>query len=460
MLNQKNNEFESFSVRKIPTILKEVNLSEIDNEKLDKIKILELCNLIDGWEKEVLFSKNGFFSIKGKDVKNKSKEFISELDRFISSKISSMNFEKEFSKQIVQEIKQKKIQTIKVEMQKYEQNQIKEWQFNVFENALSFAISRAVLYKSNEEIIISSYNNAQNVIKLISQQEKWDKKTYKSKKEAFDSKFYFYLISAFIQDKNSIAVHYFDKYKDYLFDDEKVKLEKNIKEFKVNVIAFNFAKELFSYNLSEEEQQKELKTIEDEQIKNAATKYLLEFVASDKKSKKEEEKQKNLDNWQEIIDMVKQDIDRSYLYIDYSLPNISITSKKHYISAMKENNCIVTDKKKFIELISEFFDDFISFKQKDIADYQAYLSVEDYNLFLNFQNLNIPEFEKINIDYKYLISRIKDINLKKQDDKYDFIKLMFSSLSEYKKNNKKDADLKTRNEIIDLILNRFKENKK
>ena len=91
MLNQKNNEFESFSVRKIPTIPKEVNLSEIDDEKLDKIKILELCNHIDEWEKEVLFSENGFFSTKGKEVKNKSKEFISELDRFISSKISSMN---------------------------------------------------------------------------------------------------------------------------------------------------------------------------------------------------------------------------------------------------------------------------------------------------------------------------------------------------------------------------------
>ena len=37
--------------------------------------------------------------------------------------------------------------------------------------------------------------------------------------------------------------------------------------------------------------------------------------------------------------------------------------------------------------------------------------------------------------------------------KYDFIKLLFSSKSEYKKINKKEPDLKARNEIIDLLAN-------
>ena len=345
-------------------------------------------------------------------------------------------------------------------MQKYEQEQLKEWQTSVFENALSSATSRAVLYKSNEQIIFSSYKNALDVIKFISEKEKWDNKTYKAKVEEFNSRFYCYLISEFIQDKDSTAIVYFDKYKDYLLKDDKDKLEKNLKEFKANVIAFNFAKELFSYKLAEEDHEKEIRTIKDEDIKLAAKKFLTEFIRSEKKQKEENIKQKNFENWNEVIAVVEQDIDSAYLYIDYSLPNGSINAKKHYISSMKENKCIVTDKKKFLELITELFNDFIAFKQKDISDFQAFCSKEDYNLFLNFQKLSIQDFEKINIDYKYLNSKIKDIDLKKQDDKYDFIKLLFLSFSEYKKNNKKEADLKARNEIIDLILNRFKENKK
>ena len=79
----------SFSLRKIP-ISQNENVLDVENSKyLDKVKILELCNLIDEWEKELLFSDGGFFSLKGKEVKDKSDEFIKELEKFINSKISN-----------------------------------------------------------------------------------------------------------------------------------------------------------------------------------------------------------------------------------------------------------------------------------------------------------------------------------------------------------------------------------
>ena len=320
MQNKKDN---TFSLRKIPISKKDTHNLDISVEDFDKVKILELSNLIDKWEEELLFSKDGFYSIKGKNIEDKMKEFIKELDSFILKQISLMKFQNEESKKIALEIKRNKVLAIKNEMQKYEQEQLKEWQLNVFEDSLSSAISRAVLYKSNEQIILSSFKNAHDVIRLISQKEKWDNKTYKAKMEEFNSRFYYYLISEFIQDKDSKAVSYFDKFKDFLLKDEKENLEKNLKEFKVNVIGFNFAKELFSYKLSDVEQEKELREIKDEEIKNAVKKFLSEFISSDKKQKIEDEKKKNLENWQEIIDIVEQDIDKAYLYIDYSLSNAS-----------------------------------------------------------------------------------------------------------------------------------------
>ena len=108
----------------------------------------------------------------------------------------------------------------------------------------------------------------------------------------------------------------------------------------------------------------------------------------------------------------------------------------------------------------EFIEKFETFKKKDISNYRQCLSFEDFKFFEELQSLSNSEFEKINLDYKYLSQKIKEINLKKNEDKYDFIKLLFSSKSEYKKINKKEPDLKARNEIIDLIIDRFKENKK
>ena len=127
---------------------------------------------------------------------------------------------------------------------------------------------------------------------------------------------------------------------------------------------------------------------------------------------------------------------------------------------MKKDGCIFTDKVKFIELFSEFVEKFEVFKKKDISNYRQCLSFDDFNFFQELQSLSNSEFEKINLDYKYLSLKIKEINLEKNEDKYDFIKLLFSSKSEYKKINKKEPDLKSRNDIIDLIIVRFKENKK
>ena len=62
---------DSFSLRKIENPQNDFN----EDFSLDKVKILNFSNSIDKWEQELLFSENGFYSLKGKDVENKVKEF-------------------------------------------------------------------------------------------------------------------------------------------------------------------------------------------------------------------------------------------------------------------------------------------------------------------------------------------------------------------------------------------------
>ena len=460
MLNKKNNKIESFSMRKIPFVEKDTQVFEETDEYIEKIKILELSSSIDKWEKEILFSENGFYSLKGRDIDKKLKEFINELEKFINKQISSMNFSSEDAKKIVLEIKKSKISSIKKEMQKYEQEQLKNWQTEVFENAISSCFSRAILYKSNEDIINSSYSNARRILQLLSEKEKWTDKQHKAKLDILNSEFFFYLINSFIQDKDEKAYAFYSRYKQYLKEEDREKLESAIEQLKNNVIAYNLAKELFSYALSDSELEEEIKIIEDGEIKSEVKKYLAAFLSSKKESEKEKEKQKNIANWNELINIVNEDIDRALIYIDYSSSKENVNAKKQYIKQMKKDGCIFTDKVKFIELFSEFVEKFEVFKKKDISNYRQCLSFDDFNFFQELQSLSNSEFEKINLDYKYLSLKIKEINLEKNEDKYDFIKLLFSSKSEYKKINKKEPDLKSRNDIIDLIIDRFKENKK
>lgn len=451
-----NNNSGSFSMRKIPFVQKDEQVENFEKIDLDKIKILEFCNIIDEWEKQILFSDDGFYSIKGKEVKEKLKSFEIELDKFIAVKISEMKFENEQTKEIALKIKSDKVLAIKKEMKIYEQQQLKNWEIEVYENSLISSITKAVLYKSNSSIVNSSLKNGLSVLSLMSKKENWSKQTLKLKIDEFKSKFYSSLINSFIQDKDIKAYSYFNKYKDDLLIDEKEKLEESMNEFKINVVAYNWAKEVHSYKLSEKEQEEKIKEIKDKKVEEQVRSLLSDLKLSDKKEKEEENKEKNKKNWQEIIDIVEQDKNKAYVYIDYSSKKENVSAKKQYIKQMKKNGYILTDKKEFVALMFEFSKNFEEFKNKDITNYQCCLSKDDYSFFVGLQKISDYEFEKINEDYKYLCEKLEDIKLEKQDEKYDLIKLLFSSKEEYKHINKKEADLKARNEIIELVLARVK----
>ena len=447
----------SFSIRKIPVTENKIKREVLTDNHIDKIKILELSNIIDKWEQELLFSENGFFSLKGKNVEGKINEFLAELDSFIDSKIQEIAFVDNSSKKLAKTIKMEKIESIKRKMKAYEQTELKNWETEVYEEAIKSSISRAVLYKSDANIIESSLKNGLSVLKLMAENEDWSSKILKYREEKYKSEFYSSLIDAFIKDKNPKANFYFSRYKNILNLKDTEKFEKSIKELKNNVIAYNWAKELFSYNMVKTEQEKEIKTIKDKEIEKIVKNYLDDFSLSEKKQEEVIAKEKNIKNWQEIIEISKTDIDKALLYIDFNGKSDDIKSKKEYIKLIKNQDFILTDKKQFISLLSEYFRNFEKFKTKDISNYQSCFSREDYELFSNLQQIDNIEFFKLNIDYKYVVNEIKKLKIDKEEDKYNILKLILTVNSEYKQSNNKNPDFEVRNKLISSVLERFKD---
>ena len=447
---------ESFSIRKIPVTESEIQQKTLSDKHIDKIKILELSNIIDKWEQELLFSENGFFSLNGKNVEGKINEYLAELDSFIDSKIQEIAFVDNSSKKLAKTIKIEKIESIKRKMKAHEQTELKNWETEVYEEAIKSSISRAVLYKSDVNIIDSSLKNGLSVLNLMAENENWTPKILKYREEKYRSEFYSSLIDSFIKDKNPKANFYFSKYKNILNLEDTEKFGKSIKELKNNVIAYNWARELFSYNLDKSEQEKEIKTIKDKEIEKIVRNYLYDFSLSEKKQEKVIKKEKNIKNWQEIIEIANTDIDKAFLYIDFNGEAEDIKSKKEYIKLIKKQDFILTDKKQFISLLAEYFDNFEKFKIKDISNYQSRFSKEDYELFSNLQEIDNIEFFKLNIDYKYVVDEIKELKINKEEDKYNIFKLILTVNNEYKQNNSKNPDLETRRKLISTVLERFK----
>lgn len=445
---------QSFSMRKIPvTYNSPDNSSQDDNT--DKIKILELCNTIDEWEKELLFGDKGFFSLKGKDVENKTKEFSVELKNFINSKISQISFSNISSLEMVREIKERKLNAIKQQMQLYEAQQMNLWEIEVYENSIKSCTQRAVLYKDNPAIIASCYKNGLSVLQVMAKKEEWNSKTLAKKKEDFESEFYYELISSFIKDKNVKAALFFEKYKDKISVEDKESLGKAAETLKNHIIAYNWSKELFSYDLSDSENEKELSQVKDKEVEKLIRKFLIVHKTLKKENKDLEEKEKNESNWKEIIDILNSEPDKAELYIDYTLKEESSNAKKDYIRNVRKNGYVETDKKKFLEILESLYKDIYKIKKDGISDYRKFLSYEDFKIVEDLISQSDESYNLFVSDYKYIALIMDSVPIRDADKIYDFVKFVFLAKENLEKKNKKELDIEERNKLIKSAFERF-----
>ncbi len=445
----------SFSVRKIPVNNNEIKEENYNNKYSDRIKILELNNYIDEWEKELLFADNGYFSLKGKEVENKAKEYIEELENFINSKINNMSFSKKDAYETAQQIKLLKIDNIKSRLLNYEAQELFEWEIDVYEKSIELSVQKAVLYKDNPKIIASCYKNGTSVLELMAERENWNSKILKSKKEKYESDFYYALTTAFLEEKNINFVLYFEKYKEKLKEEKKVELEKIISEMKNKIIAYNWAKELFSYNLNESENEKEINKIKDKELLYEVRKFISVLKNNKKKHEEEEEKAKAEKCWENILSYIDTEPEKALLYIDLSQKAENIKSQREYIKRIIKSGEIITDKSKYIDVIKQAFTDFEEFKKKNIFEYRHLFSKEDFEIIKSIQQLTNEEIIILSSDIKLLFEKTNDLKINKKEELYSIIKIYLHFLKEYKTENKKEADIEKRNKIIASMVERI-----
>lgn len=446
----------SFSLKKIPVSKNPEEVTDNEDKKYaDRIQLLELSNLIDNWEQELLFSENGFFNLKGSEVRNKSKEFISELERFINSKMSGMIFHLERSKLAAIEMKNIKIENIKQQLFNHEQKELYEWEISVYNNAIKLAHDKAILYKNNIEIFQKALNNGINAIQLMAEREGWKSEVLKIKKKKFISGCCYDVIQAFIDEKDINFINYYNKYKEYLIEEQKDELEPSVECLKNNIIAYNWAVELFSYQLSYKENEAEIKNIKDKNLESLVRKYIDILKKSSEKNEQEIRKQEIDESWNKIISLLETEPEKSLLYIDLTKDKDNIKSQQEYIKQIINKGFIVTDKKKFCELINLMLNDFSTFQDEMLNKYRYQLSSMDFEFLEKIQNMTYEEYLKLSADYNFLLKNFEKSGINMIDKIYDSILSYRFAIDEYQAVNNKEADFDTRSKIVEQVLARI-----
>ena len=255
--------------------------------------------------------------------------------------------------------------------------------------------------------------------------------------------------------KDVQASLYFDKYKEKLKIKDKEELEVALVKLKNTVVAYNWAKEVFSYELSEDENEKQLSSIEDAEVEKLARKFLSTFLSGKKKFEENSENEKNEQNWQEIIKILETEPDRAELYIDYSLSEKSQSKKKEYIKNIRKDGYIKTDKKEFFTLLEKIYSDLPSFKQEKISDYRVNLSTEDYQIIEKLQMMSDEKYAFFASDYNYVKSQLAINGITNNDEIYELIKFLLYSKENYINTEEKEPDIEKRNKFILAALLRL-----
>lgn len=457
-MDKNNDVLQSFSLRKIPTV-KHSDIEIKDKNNYDKVKILELSNAIDKWERDVLFSENGFFSFQGKNAEGKTKEFERELNDFINRQIANIKFNEKVSYEIVSDIKKKKLSAIRQQMQVHEIKELKNWEISVYETALTSAIKRAVAYKNNSGIVNSSYKNALEVLKVMAEKENWNSKTFKTRKENFETEFYLSLINSFVNEQDVTGAILYENFKEKINLKEKDKVETALKSMKSTIISYNFAKELFSYELTEKENDKEINKVNDKEKETLIRKFLSDFKKEKDADKENKEAGSNEENWRKIIEVSKSEPENAVLYIDTFLDEKSQNAKRKYIDKILKDGFISTDKKLFIELIENSVEDFEKFKKKKISDLHSDLSSEDFLFIEELKGQTDIEQSMFVSDFNYVKKELLKLKITEISEIYSFVKLVLNLKKNYEETNKKTADLEVRNKIIKSALERYQQKK-
>ncbi len=414
----------------------------------DYIKILELSNFIDNWEQTVLFSQNGFYTLKGKNVQGKTKELLEVLEKDTDKILSEEDFEVQLSYQKAEKIKRNKIQTIKEKMLAYEKSENLKYEIETTEKAIEASKEKAISYKNFPDTVEKCYLNALSAIGLKSELLQTSKEETNKIIKEFNSDFFEGITKSFIDENSEDSKKFYSQNKNYILKEKQENLEKAIEQQKEKQLAFKQAKDLILKDINKTKAFDIISKTPNERIRKYTQIYFEGFYNSKENLEKEEKEKKNKETWENIDSGLAQNSDTALSYVDLNGSENEINAQINYIKTMIKDGEIKTDNKKFFELYKAAFEETSKFSETDLYNFKHCLNKEDFEFFLNLQK-NIPEIKNEYYELKQHFEKNEDFNT-------HLIKTYNLEKKIYEKNANKQISLNQVAELIESIATRIK----
>lgn len=355
------------------------------NDQQNRTKALELSNELYRWEEEKLHSKDGYYNQFGRNASGKAQAYIDDFDNYARTKAKELGLDGLGSQQYVEFVINQRKEKISRGIMAHDLKQTQEAEKNEAGLLLQNLQNSAIEYRNNDFELDKNLNDIKKASNIYGKTSNLDETQIQLLQLGNVSDTLAKVINSSLSEGSLRAGELYEKYKDQLTPDMKVKLGDAVNNLNNKYNARNIADRLFMSSVNEEEALQKAEAIDDIDLSDSVAQRLRQKYSQ--KRRLEEQQQADLIN--NYIDNAVQKIKNGEQITEDDIPQG--LDGRHYLQAKSQIEHLnqygeaITDEHTYAQLWYTASYDAQRFKNMNLSLYRLSLSQKDYEALLKRQ---------------------------------------------------------------------------
>lgn len=223
------------------------------NDQRNRTKALELSNELYKWEEEKLHSKDGYYNQFGRNASGKAQFYIDDFDNYARTKAKELGLDGFGSQQYVEFVINQRKEKISRGIMAHDLKQTQEAEKNEAGLLLQNLQNSAIEYRNNDFELDKSLNEIKKASYIYGKGSNLDDTQIELMQQANTSDTIAKVISSALSEGSLKAQTLYEKYKDQLTPDAKVRLGDAVNNLNNKYMARDFAQNCFGSGLTEQQ---------------------------------------------------------------------------------------------------------------------------------------------------------------------------------------------------------------
>lgn len=240
-------------------------------EQRERTKALQLKNAIyNEWEHPKLYSQDGYYNMLGQNASGRSKEVLDDYASFVEQKKKDLGIRGTRANEIADYVISSTAQRISSGIMAHDLKQTQEAEKNEATLLIQNATQQGINDRNSDEGVAAGLANLQTAVSMYGKISNMDDTQIALMQNNATSGYFSALIEKCASENNLKGKVYLEKYGKFILPEEKLKLDKVMRNSEINISARNFADDCYNSGLNIQQAFEKANAIKDLDERDAA----------------------------------------------------------------------------------------------------------------------------------------------------------------------------------------------